>query len=428
MLQVFQRLSTRRTQQSAGVSAQTAIPDELLTARRERRRRLLDAANAQQSLALQTSAPQSAQDTSKLDAKARQMDKRAERQAPHDPRQDGREAAARRRSGEFDQTRPRAESASRPTQPALNARAAISSTAIEQSSNTAIRPTSATPVSVSSSGTPAATSPDHSKPVRNTSIAHLNAVMTTAGAAVRPNAPSTGAARGHRSSDTVPAASSLKAAAAPQPPGQASHSTSSPEAQSVASGQTDSRRETAAAAQKASAAASTVEATDSASEANVERLLRLMRGRLDQGGGPLVMRLDPEHLGHVRVEMELRGDALTVTMAPETAVARDLLRDHQSQLANGLEQAGIRLERMEVLAPESAADSASSESGSREGAFGREGGAHASDGDDRASGERSSSSRDRSTMEREVAGVEVAMDERPAHVFSAAEPRVNLVA
>lgn len=82
---------------------------------------------------------------------------------------------------------------------------------------------------------------------------------------------------------------------------------------------------------------------------NVERVLRVLRGSLARQRTTTVIRMDPPELGALRLELDLRKDVLTLRMSAETDAAQQLLRDQLDTLRSGLEAAGIRLERVEVL-------------------------------------------------------------------------------
>jgi len=115
-----------------------------------------------------------------------------------------------------------------------------------------------------------------------------------------------------------------------------------------------------AAAQRRSAVAPAAETGASAeaelertSDANVERIVRLLQSRIDKDRSVATLRLDPPELGTVRLHMDLRQDALALRVDTDNPAARDLLRDQMDTLRRSLESAGIRLEHVEVRGPES---------------------------------------------------------------------------
>jgi hypothetical protein len=61
------------------------------------------------------------------------------------------------------------------------------------------------------------------------------------------------------------------------------------------------------------------------------------------------LRLQPPELGHLRVDVRVLGDRVRIDVQTETDAARDLLSRRAEQLKTGLENQGIRLERLEVV-------------------------------------------------------------------------------
>lgn len=90
------------------------------------------------------------------------------------------------------------------------------------------------------------------------------------------------------------------------------------------------------------------------SDANVERILRLVYARIGQERSVATLRLDPPELGTVRVHMDLRHENLAVRVETQTPAAQRLLAEHIETLRQGLEAAGIQLDRIEVRAPAAA--------------------------------------------------------------------------
>jgi hypothetical protein len=85
--------------------------------------------------------------------------------------------------------------------------------------------------------------------------------------------------------------------------------------------------------------------------ANIERIVRIIAQRIGGERSHTVMRLDPPELGSLRLQMDLRGEALTLRIDTSTHVAHRLLTDDAEQLRQGLEAAGIRLERIDIRPP-----------------------------------------------------------------------------
>ncbi|HUU95040.1 MAG TPA: flagellar hook-length control protein FliK [Phycisphaerae bacterium] len=84
---------------------------------------------------------------------------------------------------------------------------------------------------------------------------------------------------------------------------------------------------------------------------NVERVLRTIHSRLGRQRSTAILLLDPPELGRVRLHMDLRNDALSLRMDTQTQVAHRLLMRELDSLRQGLESAGIHLERVEVRPP-----------------------------------------------------------------------------
>ncbi|MFQ5804915.1 MAG: flagellar hook-length control protein FliK [Phycisphaerae bacterium] len=86
-------------------------------------------------------------------------------------------------------------------------------------------------------------------------------------------------------------------------------------------------------------------------DANIERLVRIVRSRISGERSHTVLRLDPPELGSLRLQMDLRGEMLTLRVDTSTDLAHRLLWEDLNRLRHGLEASGIRLERVEVRPP-----------------------------------------------------------------------------
>ena len=75
-----------------------------------------------------------------------------------------------------------------------------------------------------------------------------------------------------------------------------------------------------------------------------ERMLR----ELERGHWSMRLMLKPAHLGHIEVEMRLRGGELDATFAAPLAVTRDLLQDGLNRLRESLAQAGMDVANLHV--------------------------------------------------------------------------------
>lgn len=69
---------------------------------------------------------------------------------------------------------------------------------------------------------------------------------------------------------------------------------------------------------------------------------------LRQGGGTVAMRLRPENLGAVSLEVTVRGDAVGVFIEAESDSARDLLSNSIPLLRESLTARGLRVERIDI--------------------------------------------------------------------------------
>jgi len=69
---------------------------------------------------------------------------------------------------------------------------------------------------------------------------------------------------------------------------------------------------------------------------------------LKQGGGTAVLRLQPEHLGQLRIEVTIEADRVSARMEASSDAARELLMDSKETLRSALEARGLSVERIEV--------------------------------------------------------------------------------
>jgi hypothetical protein len=95
-------------------------------------------------------------------------------------------------------------------------------------------------------------------------------------------------------------------------------------------------------------AGSSPEADSADFDANLARILRFVRTRIDGEKSTTLMRLDPPSLGNVRLRLELQHDAARLEIDTATPLAHRLLSEHLDALRRGLEASGIRLEHAEV--------------------------------------------------------------------------------
>ncbi len=103
-------------------------------------------------------------------------------------------------------------------------------------------------------------------------------------------------------------------------------------------------------------AAPALQSETSRNDANVARILRSIHARLGRERSVATLRLDPPELGMMRMRMELQQNQLTLTVDTQTSQARRLLTEQLDALRQGLEAAGVRLERVEIRTMEPAPD------------------------------------------------------------------------
>lgn len=110
---------------------------------------------------------------------------------------------------------------------------------------------------------------------------------------------------------------------------------------------------------------------DPSVEAQIARGLSAM---LRQRGGSVTLRLSPESLGLVRVEVRVNEGRVFVRIEAQTDPARRLLADHLSSLRLALEDQGLRIDRVEVSRPRDAAEDGATDGRDHRGQQGRGGG------------------------------------------------------
>jgi flagellar hook-length control protein FliK len=134
----------------------------------------------------------------------------------------------------------------------------------------------------------------------------------------------------------------------------ASQATTTRVATTPAAGPASTRSAQAAGRHAAGRAAKEAPPEDRKTDANIERILRLVRTRIGKDRSVATLRLDPPELGTVRLRMDLRQDQLTLLIETQSQRARHLLREHMDVLRSNLESAGVRLENVELRAVETA--------------------------------------------------------------------------
>lgn len=106
-------------------------------------------------------------------------------------------------------------------------------------------------------------------------------------------------------------------------------------------------------------------------EAFEAQVARGLAAALQQRGGSVTLRLHPETLGQLRVQMELAGGTVSVRLAVGSAQARDLLDSTLANLRSSLEAKGLSVEKVDVRIDPSLARPPGEQAG-RHGATGRE--------------------------------------------------------
>ena len=89
-------------------------------------------------------------------------------------------------------------------------------------------------------------------------------------------------------------------------------------------------------------------AADALPEANLERVVSAARASLARGGMEVHLRLYPESLGEVRVQVRWEGGTLSARLEAATPAARDALESGAPALRAALQEHGIPLDRLSV--------------------------------------------------------------------------------
>ena len=86
------------------------------------------------------------------------------------------------------------------------------------------------------------------------------------------------------------------------------------------------------------------------SDPNVARVMRGVRGVINQNGGSVKVRLNPPELGVVRVQMKIDHGTVVAQLQAEHESARTLLTHQLSQLRHALESHGLTVDKLDVQA------------------------------------------------------------------------------
>ena len=110
------------------------------------------------------------------------------------------------------------------------------------------------------------------------------------------------------------------------------------------------------------------------------RLVRGMSAMLNQNGGMMRMRLEPDALGEVRIQMNLNRGSVSVSFEASSAEARGLIQQHLQTLEAALKAQGMTVEQLTVKGGQSTAGQSSE---SQQGQYGDEAGEREEHGQDR---------------------------------------------
>jgi flagellar hook-length control protein FliK len=91
--------------------------------------------------------------------------------------------------------------------------------------------------------------------------------------------------------------------------------------------------------------------TDGPAEAQVvvPQIVKAIRLQWKQGLGEARIRLEPEHLGEVRVSLRVQAGAVTAVVTAENPTVQAWIETRQQELKNALGEQGLRLQRFEVV-------------------------------------------------------------------------------
>jgi len=81
---------------------------------------------------------------------------------------------------------------------------------------------------------------------------------------------------------------------------------------------------------------------------NTARVASGLAAALNQKGGAVTIRLTPESLGTVRVQLQISGATVSAQLHTETEAARAALQQQLGQLRGSLESQGLRVEQLGV--------------------------------------------------------------------------------
>jgi flagellar hook-length control protein FliK len=81
------------------------------------------------------------------------------------------------------------------------------------------------------------------------------------------------------------------------------------------------------------------------------QIARGLVAALKQKGGVMTLRLNPEHLGSIKIDLTIEAGRVSAFFDAETDAARRILRDSVDDLRRSIEQTGLSAQRIEVSGP-----------------------------------------------------------------------------
>lgn len=92
----------------------------------------------------------------------------------------------------------------------------------------------------------------------------------------------------------------------------------------------------------------------------VQRVARAFQ-RMGNGAGELRIRLHPQELGSVQLQMQVQGQTVNARIVAQSEMARDVLREHLPELRQRLTDGGLQVERLEIELAEFGSDKEASD-------------------------------------------------------------------
>jgi flagellar hook-length control protein FliK len=133
-------------------------------------------------------------------------------------------------------------------------------------------------------------------------------------------------------------------------------------------------------------------------ESNPETLgsqtVRGMMAMVRSGGGRLTMKLEPESLGAMRIQLNISQGRVQAQFHASSLQVRELLHQQTESLRSALESQGLRLDRIQIHALQPGSEGDSSRSGSQQQRFGHDQRHDAGDQQSRGSTKREQSQQD----------------------------------